>query len=126
MDGIASPVVVGNLTSYTLTGLNNYKDYYIAITALDAAGNESLLSNEMLSRPVLRAVTNLEIEKQSSGMKLSWNPAYGATSYKIYRGSLPNLPLDQMQFVAETTSTNWQDATETTDKKFYLIISIGQ
>lgn len=126
VDGIASPVVIGNLTSYTLTGLNNYQDYFIAITALDAAGNESLLSNEMLSRPVLRAVTNLEIEKQSSGIKLSWNPAYGATSYKIYRGNSPNLPIDQMQFVAETTSTNWLDATVTTDKKFYLIISIGQ
>ncbi|MDD4309489.1 MAG: fibronectin type III domain-containing protein, partial [Candidatus Cloacimonetes bacterium] len=126
VNGINSPVVLGNLGAYTLTGLNNNQDYYIAITALDAAGNESLLSNEMQSRPVLRSVTNLEIDKQASGIKLSWNPAYGATSYKIYRSSSPNLPLDQMQFVAETTSTNWLDNTATTNKNFYLIISIGQ
>ncbi len=36
-----SPIVVGNILSTTLTGLNGNLDYYFAITAYDENGNES-------------------------------------------------------------------------------------
>jgi len=41
----ASPVDVQNLTTTTLTGLDPGKSYYFAVTAYDAAGNESDYSN---------------------------------------------------------------------------------
>jgi len=40
-----SPIDVGNQTSYTLTGLDPSKDYYLTITAYDNEGRESWYSN---------------------------------------------------------------------------------
>ena len=42
-----SQVYVGNVTSYHLTGLEEGKQYYFAVTALDFSGNESKFSNEV-------------------------------------------------------------------------------
>jgi hypothetical protein len=39
---------VGNLTTYTLQGLEVGHTYYIAVSAYDAAGNESALSAELI------------------------------------------------------------------------------
>jgi len=41
-----APITVGNRTTYTVTGLAN-GTYYFAVTAYDAAGNESDFSNEV-------------------------------------------------------------------------------
>jgi len=38
---------VGNVTAFTLTGLNSDTTYYLALTALDVWGNESTYSNEV-------------------------------------------------------------------------------
>jgi hypothetical protein len=38
---------VGNVTDYTLTGLTERGGYYIAVTAYDKSGNESVYSNEV-------------------------------------------------------------------------------
>jgi len=40
-----SPIDVGNQTSYTLTGLDPSKDYYLTVTAYDNDGHESWYSN---------------------------------------------------------------------------------
>jgi len=46
------PVDVGNVLTYDLKGLDNNKAYYFAITAYDAAGNESeFYSNEATATP---------------------------------------------------------------------------
>jgi len=37
---------VGNVTSYTVTGLQSGTRYYFNATAVDAIGNESILSNQ--------------------------------------------------------------------------------
>ena len=42
-----SQVYVGNVTSYHLTGLEEGKHYYFAVTALDFSGNESTFSKEV-------------------------------------------------------------------------------
>jgi hypothetical protein len=41
-----TPTTIGNLTSYTVTGLSS-GTYYFAVTAYDASGNESSYSNEV-------------------------------------------------------------------------------
>ncbi len=43
----AIPFDVGNVTSYTFSGLSEGTTYYYAITAYDASGNESAYSNEV-------------------------------------------------------------------------------
>jgi hypothetical protein len=41
-----APTTIGNLTSYTVTGLSS-GTYYFSVTAYDASGNESGFSNEV-------------------------------------------------------------------------------
>lgn len=42
-----TPINVGNVTTYTITGLTAGQTYYIAVTAYDTANNESDFSNEV-------------------------------------------------------------------------------
>ncbi len=46
-----SPIDVGNVTSYELTGITNYATYYICITAYDSFGNQTSYSAEVLCIP---------------------------------------------------------------------------
>jgi hypothetical protein len=41
------PIVIGNQTTYTVTGLSEGTTYYFAVTAYDLSGNESGFSNEV-------------------------------------------------------------------------------
>lgn len=41
-----SGISTGSSTSYVVTGLQSKTLYYFAVTAVDAAGNESIFSNE--------------------------------------------------------------------------------
>jgi Fibronectin type III domain len=47
-----SPAIIGNLTSYTVAGLQRNTTYFFALSAYDSAGNESPLSVEV-SRSIL-------------------------------------------------------------------------
>jgi len=42
-----TPVDIGNLTSYTLTGLTQGQTYYLSVTAYDTSKNESIHSSEV-------------------------------------------------------------------------------
>ncbi len=53
------PVDIGNVTTFDITNLENDKTYYFAITAVDAAGNESeFYSNETSATPKSSGSTN--------------------------------------------------------------------
>jgi fibronectin type 3 domain-containing protein len=43
----ASPINIGNTTSYTVANLGTGNTYYFVVTSYDAAGNESAPSNEV-------------------------------------------------------------------------------
>jgi hypothetical protein len=47
-----SPTIIGNATTYTVTGLQRNTTYFFALSAYDSAGNESALSAEV-SRSIL-------------------------------------------------------------------------
>lgn len=47
-----SPAIIGNATTYTVTGLQRNTTYFFALSAYDSAGNESALSAEV-SRSIL-------------------------------------------------------------------------
>lgn len=126
VNGCNSPIMVGNNNSYTISGLNNGQSYYVSIKAIDAYGNESIYSNEISAQPVLNAVTNLIITKKSGNIELSWSPSLGSESFKIYRGSSPNVPVTEMQFMGQTALMHWADFSATiADKYFYRVIATG-
>jgi len=43
---VGQGLVVGNVTTYTLSGLDPATTYYFAVTAYDHSGNEGVFSNE--------------------------------------------------------------------------------
>lgn len=73
-----SPIMVGNQTQYTMTGLINGA-WYFAVTAVDIEGDESDYSNEVTKSigaasdtapPVISGITSLSITK--TGATIAW------------------------------------------------------
>jgi len=59
-----TPITIGNLTTYTVTGLSN-GTYYFSVTAFDTDGNESDFSNEV-SQVIGSSSNRCDINSDSS------------------------------------------------------------
>jgi hypothetical protein len=126
VNGENSPVAVGLTDSHVITGLNNSDNYYIAVTAVDVSGRESLYSNEMQIQPTLRAVQDVSIEPVAAGIRLTWQPSFGAGNYKIYRADSPDAPIDEMTLIGQTSSLFWIDTSDQSNNRgFYVVVAVG-
>lgn len=80
----ASSVNVGNVTSYTLTGLQDGTTYYCAVTALNTSGQESVYSNEVtVTTPPAPACT---YSIAPTGLSLSASGGTGAITVTASSG----------------------------------------
>src|SRR5439155_17806246 len=84
---------IGNVTSYTNTGLPNGDTYYYKIAAVNSIGT-STLSNEASARTfsIPSAPQNLQATGHIGNVTLSWqvpssNGGSPITNYKVYRSS---------------------------------------
>jgi len=75
-------ITVGNVTTYTITGLTDNITYYFATTAYDSSGNESAFSNEVsktisassdVTAPIISNVTTSSISGTSATISWSTN-----------------------------------------------------
>ena len=75
-------ITVGNVTTYTVTGLTDNITYYFATTAYDSSGNESAFSNEVsqtisassdITAPIISNVTTSSISGTSATISWSTN-----------------------------------------------------
>lgn len=75
-------ITVGNVTTYTVTGLTDNITYYFATTAYDTSGNESSFSNEVskiispssdITAPIISNVTTSSISGTSATISWSTN-----------------------------------------------------
>jgi hypothetical protein len=124
--GSDSPVDVGVTDSFILTGLNNDDVYHLAVKAIAVSGLESEYSNELSSQPNLQVIKELEILKQDQSVTLTWQPSFGASSYKIYRGFAPNLNMDEMTLIGQTSALTYTDNTiSDLDRSFYIVVAVG-
>ena len=124
--GTNSPVIVGNINDYLLTGLSNNETYFVSITAFDVSEVESEYSNELTNSPALQSVSVISTEILSEGFMLSWVPVFGADSYKIYRSTNPYTDILEMEMVQQTTSTNWTDTDISSESQyFYRIVVVA-
>jgi len=131
-DGLAnypgenSPVVVGNCDEYYLEGLVNDTTYYVAITAFDIAGTESSYSSELTVNPHLQSVSEVSIIRVNDDVKIQWQSVHNANSYKVYRGTEPDMDINDMEMVKETSSTYWIDTSiSSADKYFYKVVVVA-
>jgi hypothetical protein len=81
------PIPIGNLTTYTVTGLQN-GTYYFTVTAVDTGGNESAYSNEVsqvigdITAPTITAVTATGIT--GTGATITWTTNEASNSQVEY------------------------------------------
>src|SRR3990170_6234665 len=75
-------ITVGNVTTYTITGLTDNITYYFATTAYDSSGNESTFSNEVskiisatsdITAPIISNATTSSISGTSATISWSTN-----------------------------------------------------
>jgi hypothetical protein len=83
------PVPVGKVTTYQLSGLQEGRTYYFAVTAVDTSGNESGYSTEVSlnvsglpAAPVLVSPSE-GATQAATAVTFTWNASPGATDYDL-------------------------------------------
>jgi chitodextrinase len=112
---------LGNVLNYNVSVLNPNTSYSFTVKALDAAGNESALSNTLSVTTSSSADTQsptaptlVENGKTETTVNLSWSGAndnVGVTGYKVYTGSSLTTTLNNVssyQITGLTAATAYQ------------------
>jgi len=76
---------------------------------------------DSLTAPSAPVTTTIYAENDS--VFVSWTAVCGANSYKVYSSDDPYEPLENWDFEAEVTATNWNEPVLTNEKKFYYVIA---
>jgi len=104
--------LVGNSTTYTLTGLTAEQPVYLCYSALDTSGNESIFSNEILALPSITPSPpeGFDATSMSTGVQLTWIPnnELDLDGYKITRESPDQ---SSVEFNVDTSQTTFFDNT---------------
>lgn len=70
-------------------------------------------------------ISDLQIEMNANGTKLTWSEISWATNYKIYRATLPSNSQNDYTFIQTTTNTEFTDTTNSnSDKYFYIVTAV--
>ena len=99
-------------TSYTDTAVTSGTTYYYEIKAVNSAATSGP-SNEASATPITglpSAPTALTAAGGNTQVSLTWTAGSGATSYNIYRGTLPNGE-NPTPIATGVTSTSYVDST---------------
>jgi len=122
----ASPVDVGNVLTYTLTGLADSETHFFAVTAYDSNGNESSYSNIVESPPV-SAVNNAPVlnpigtKTIGEGSQLSFTISGSDPDNDALTYSASNLPAGAI-FSSATRSFVWiPDFDSGTNTRVYAV-----
>lgn len=97
-NNMSTPIDVGNVTSYPITGLTNGLTYYFSVAAYNATGT-SPYSNEVLQNGVVynnvfvnlaapdTPIMNLAQKENKRQVSVGWKSVPGATGYKLKYGT---------------------------------------
>jgi parallel beta-helix repeat protein len=93
--GSPEKIVVGNITTYTFSGLTNGQTYYFAVSAINKA-SEGEKSNEVRATPCTTPSPpqNLTAVAGNRNVTLTWEPpadngGMAVTNYTVYYGTSP-------------------------------------
>ncbi|MEW6697476.1 MAG: fibronectin type III domain-containing protein [Bacillota bacterium] len=107
-------------TTYTATGLIVGKTYYFVVKAGNASG-DSEDSNEAAATPMIQPPdppTGLTAMAGNGSVTLNWNPATGATGYKVYQSSGG----PYAQITAGETRTSFTAVGLTNGTTYYFVV----
>jgi fibronectin type 3 domain-containing protein len=122
-------VTLGNVTSWTDSGVANGVTYYYRVSALNAVG-EGFASNELSARPASLATApgapglNSAIAGNAV-VSLSWNPpasngGSAVTGYRVYRGTASGT---ETLLVTLGNQTSWIDGSVANGVTYYYKVS---
>jgi len=118
----ATPIGTSTSTSFPDPTATNGTAYFYSVRAVDAAGNESLNSNEVSAMPLAAPVApaNLAATSGNASASLSWTASANATSYQVFRsltsGVYAALPTQTV------TTTSFPDTGLTNGTTYYYVV----
>ena len=119
---------VGNVTSYTDTGVTGGTAYYYTVAATNIAGTGAQ-SNELSATPTAASVPGASVLSAATagrrGVQLSWTAAApngsSITSYRVYRSTSSSGPFSLLT-TRSGTSTSYHDTATTSGHRYYYYV----
>jgi fibronectin type 3 domain-containing protein len=118
--GSYTSTVTNRTSPSTLTGLTSGITYYIRVIAKNAVGSGSTeYSNEESQGTPVGPPTGVLATVANAQITLSWNPMSGASSYKVYRGTVSGA---YAEIANGVVATNYVDTGVTDGTVYYYVI----
>jgi hypothetical protein len=109
---------------HVLEGLEPGTSYHYRLVVRDWSGNETVSEDMTFSTPALEAPEALRGFVSGGQAQLSWNPVFGASSYRIERGETADGPFEE---VATTQETSYSETGLEDEASYYYVVSaLGQ
>ncbi|WP_211489793.1 malectin domain-containing carbohydrate-binding protein [Georgenia thermotolerans] len=113
--------------TFTDTDVEPGHTYYYVVTAIDAAGNESLASEEAsITVAAVAAPTALVAAAGADGIDLSWTASTtDVVGYRVYRGTVPGTVAEGTPLSGTTavSGTSFTDSTAEVGVTYYYVVT---
>lgn len=118
--GTYSVTASGVTSPHTLTGLTANTNYFIIVRARNSVGSGTSTSTpEVTQITPVAPPTNLVATGGTSEVNLSWTAASGATSYKVFRGTVSG---SLSEIASGISGTTYTDATAVNGTTYFYAL----
>lgn len=107
---------------HVLSNIDVNTEYFYQITVEDFLGNRSVEEGVFVS-PALGDIDSLSIHGGSQGLILSWNRAFGASSYEVQRGNDADGPFETIGTIETTVFVD--ETVADVGATFYVVIPVA-
>ncbi len=126
-----SPIAVGNITEFGLTGLTDGQVYYIAVKSVDKNDNKSVYSSEISTSAIAGAPVSPSPLKATAlsdtSIKWSWRGMPTAVNYFIYAATVtaPNNGVSASSTIAHPTSSYIQTGLSANTSSGFFVTAVN-